>query len=236
MAVLELQSMKTHVSPPVLPDIEKLDKELHTHFQDKLRPESALSRQMVSFQASKTRAFYRWYKYKEAFSAELAEYLFCLYGITGRLLDPFAGSGTALFAAGAMGIEADGIELLPVGQEIVQTRLVLQQTFESADFARLTCWRETRLWNQSEAQCSVPTLRITEGAYPPETLSAIEKFMGARQQENEKVKQVLIFALLCVLEAVSYTRKDGQYLRWDLRSGRRQGKRPFHKGKLNLLP
>jgi DNA modification methylase len=38
--------------------------------------------------------------------------------------------------------------------------------------------------------------------------------------------------LLCVLEAISYTRKDGQYLRWDYRSGRRQGKKPFDKGEI----
>jgi hypothetical protein len=44
------------------------------------------------------------------------------------------------------------------------------------------------------------------------------------------VQQVLRFALLCVLEAISYTRKDGQYLRWDYRSNRRQGSKPFNKG------
>jgi DNA modification methylase len=35
-----------------------------------------------------------------------------------------------------------------------------------------------------------------------------------------------------VLEAVNYTRKDGQYLRWDFRSGRRQGKKVFDKGEI----
>jgi DNA modification methylase len=40
----------------------------------------------------------------------------------------------------------------------------------------------------------------------------------------------LRFALLCVLESVSYTRKDGQYLRWDYRSERQQGRKPFNKG------
>jgi SAM-dependent methyltransferase len=44
------------------------------------------------------------------------------------------------------------------------------------------------------------------------------------------VRTVLLFALLSVLESVSYTRKDGQYLRWDHRSGRRQGKKVFDKG------
>jgi len=35
-----------------------------------------------------------------------------------------------------------------------------------------------------------------------------------------------------VLEVISYTRKDGQYLRWDHRSGRCQGKKPFDKGNI----
>jgi DNA modification methylase len=38
--------------------------------------------------------------------------------------------------------------------------------------------------------------------------------------------------LLCVLESISYTRKDGQYLRWDYRAGRTSGKKPFDKGKI----
>jgi DNA modification methylase len=46
------------------------------------------------------------------------------------------------------------------------------------------------------------------------------------------VGSVLFFALLCVLEIISYTRKDGQYLRWDYRSGRKQGKKIFDKGEI----
>jgi hypothetical protein len=78
----------------------------------------------------------------------------------------------------------------------------------------------------------LPELRITEGAYPEQTKEAIEKYIGAARRENERVQAVLRFALLCVLESISYTRKDGQYLRWDYRSGRKQGKKPFDKGRL----
>jgi DNA modification methylase len=35
---------------------------------------------------------------------------------------------------------------------------------------------------------------------------------------------------MCILEEISFTRKDGQYLRWDERSGRRQGVKSFNKG------
>lgn len=50
------------------------------------------------------------------------------------------------------------------------------------------------------------------------------------QNEHERVQQVLRFALLCILESISYTRKDGQYLRWDDRAQRRQTVRSFDKG------
>ena len=58
------------------------------------------------------------------------------------------------------------------------------------------------------------------------------KFLAAAEAEGERVREVLLFALLCILESISYTRKDGQYLRWDYRSGRRQGKKIFDKGEL----
>jgi hypothetical protein len=43
---------------------------------------------------------------------------------------------------------------------------------------------------------------------------------------------VLLLALFCILESVSFTRKDGQYLRWDQRSGRRWGAASFNKGEI----
>ncbi|MBI4267374.1 MAG: site-specific DNA-methyltransferase [Chloroflexi bacterium] len=216
-----------------LTDIERLDKELEQYFRDKFLVQSALTRPLVSFQANKSRPIYRWYKYKEAFSATLVEYLFHKYGVTrGRCLDPFAGSGTALFAASALGIDADGIELLPIGQQIISTKKVLENEFTAGDFETLRRWAKTQPWQYSEKQVALPELRITKGAYPEYTRASIEKYLGACEEENGKVQAVLRFVLLCVLESISFTRKDGQYLRWDYRSGRRQGKKPFNKGEI----
>jgi hypothetical protein len=216
-----------------LGEIERLDRELLKHFKSRFAVQSSLTRPLVSFQANKTRPVYRWYKYKEAFSASLVEHLFYKYGIAkGKILDPFAGSGTALFAASTAGINADGIELLPIGQQIVATKQLLDSEFTPEDFEGLKRWSELRVWEQSETRVSLPELRITKGAYPEKTKEAIEKYLGACQKENSGVQAVLRFALLCVLESVSYTRKDGQYLRWDDRSGRRQGKKPFDKGEI----
>lgn len=218
---------------PSLGKIDALDRQLLRHFRDRLRVQSSLTRSLVSFQANKARVAYRWYKYKEAFSAALVEHLLRKYEVgAGRLLDPFAGSGTALFVASTLGLDADGIELLPIGQEIIKTRDCLAREFTSGDFDALRNWAKKRPWVDFTAKTPLPVLRITDGAYSPNTVDAIERYMGAWRHENERVRLVLRFALLCVLESISYTRKDGQYLRWDHRSGRRQGAKPFDKGRV----
>ncbi|MBI5567245.1 MAG: site-specific DNA-methyltransferase, partial [Chloroflexi bacterium] len=211
--------------------IERLDRRLLHRFKDRLTVQPVLTRPLVSFQANKTRAVYRWYKYKEAFSASLIEYFLNRYQLTsGRILDPFAGSGTALFIASENGLDADGIELLPIGQQIIATRQTLQANFTDDDLGVLKDWADMQPWRSITANYTLPELRITKGAYPAATRESIEKFVSAMPQTNERVQGVLRFALLCILESISYTRKDGQYLRWDDRSERRQGARPFDKG------
>jgi DNA modification methylase len=219
------------VTQRALTQIERLDHKLLRRFTDKVTVQPALTRPLVSFQANKTRAVYRWYKYKEAFSAALIEYFLNRYQLTaGRIFDPFAGSGTALFIASENGLDADGIELLPIGQQIIATRQTLQADFTGDDLDWLKDWAVTQPWRSTTANYTLPELRITKGAYPAATRASIEKFVSAIPQTNERVQQVLRFALLCILESLSYTRKDGQYLRWDYRSGRPQGARPFDKG------
>ena len=199
-------------------------------FGNRLKVQPSLTRSLVSFQANKTKAAYRWYKYKEAFSAPLVEHLLSRHAPAAKkILDPFAGSGTTLFVASAAGIEAEGIELLPIGQQIISARKLLEE-FTPDEVAVLRRWSATRPWTQTEERQPLPELRITRGAYPEQTHDAIERYMGALQDESERVRVVLRFALLCVLESVSYTRKDGQYLRWDYRSGRRLGRKQFDKG------
>jgi len=216
---------------PALADIAHLDLELSQSFRSTFLVDPALTRSIVSFQANKATPAYRWYKFKEAFSASLVDYLLARHHITaGRLLDPFAGIGTALFAASAAGLDADGIELLPIGQEVIATRLSLETDFAPQDSAALRRWLTTWPWHQSSPTSAIPTLRITDGAYPPETADAIQRYITASRSENGSLQAILRLALLSVLESISFTRKDGQYLRWDHRSGRRQGAKPFDKG------
>ncbi len=212
-------------------EISLLDAELFKQLAPKVSIQPLLSRSLVSFQANKSRPLYRWYKFKEAFSAALVQHFLDKFGIkTGRLLDPFAGSGTSLFATSEMGLDADGIEILPMGRELITSRRLLQTELPEHDLDRLKQWSRATPWEHSESGTPLSELRITAGAYPRPTQEAIERYLAALQAENPSVQAALRLALLCVLESVSYTRKDGQYLRWDARSGRRQGAKPFDKG------
>lgn len=213
--------------------VNALSVEFERCYESKFVLQSTLTRAMVSFQANKQRPAYRWFKYKEAFSAGLIEFLLDRYGVSqGALLDPFAGIGTAMFAASAIGMRAEGIELLPIGRTIILTKRLMDEDITPDDIARIAWWSAKRPWEKSLVVCPIHELRITQGAYPPNTVEAMGRYLGAIQKENDRVRSVLLFALLCVLEVVSYTRKDGQYLRWDHRSGRCQGKKPFDKGNI----
>jgi len=224
-SVLE-QSLNSSLSA-----IDVLSSNAENRYNGHLKTEKALSRGLVSFQANKTRSIYRWYKFKEAFSANLVEYLLDRYSIKdGILLDPFAGSGTALFASSNLGLSAEGIELLPIGQQIINTKKIIDDGLDAKDLATLGRWATTGPWRKSKGRKEIPELRITKGAYPQETVILMEKYLYSIDDESPKVVSILLFALLCILESISFTRKDGQYLRWDHRSERRQGKRPFDKG------
>ena len=214
--------------------IRKQVKALERRFESKLTINSDLKRTLVSFQANKREAEYRWFKYKEGFSTSLIRHILGTLGLSsGRLLDPFAGSGAALFTASSHGLDAVGIELLPIGAEIIETRLLLSSPKRGPIEDAVKRWRDEKPWTKETEPTALLQLRITDGAFPPETRRELGCYIrGLERETDEDVRRVLRFAALSILEEISYTRKDGQYLHWDYRSGRCQGAHPFNKGPL----
>ena len=214
--------------------IHNLSKDLHDAYEGKLEVNTDLTRQLVSFQANKQTPVYRWFKYKEGFSASLIEYILdrtCVR--SGTLLDPFAGAGTTVFVASKRGLDAVGIELLPIGYEVMKVRKAISNGGAAKVQAAARRWLRETPWHHETEKATITHLRITNGAYAEDTEALLARYLRCvEREEDTMVREALRFAALCVLESISFTRKDGQYLRWDYRSGRRQGKNTFDKGKI----
>jgi len=210
-------------------------KRLYEKYARRISVNLDLDRRLVSFQANKKEPFYRWLKFKEAFSSHLVHYCVDRFRPrtehAPRILDPFAGAGTTLTTSTRLGWRATGIELLPVGTAAMKARLKADNVEVSA---LERCVEKLHDWMRRppRGSYSFPHLRITQGAFSTETEEAISSFVLFTDQiEQEDVRDLFWFACLSVLEDVSYTRKDGQYLRWDSRSGR-ELKSSFNKGKI----
>jgi DNA modification methylase len=204
-------------------------------FRACISPNAALTRALVSFQANKRARFYNWFRYREGFSEALVTHLLTTISPTpGVLLDPFAGSGSTLFAGSTLGWSPIGIEVLPVGAYAIRTRALVQDL----DTGRLRAALVDVLaqdfaahYDVSQALAHIP---ITRGAFPDAQERELVGYLAYCRAaiRDDDVRDLLLYAAFCVLEEISFTRKDGQYLRWDYRAGRRQGKRPFNKGRI----
>ncbi len=177
------------------------------------------NRQLVSFQASKTDVLHGWISYREGFSAELVERLLDEFGVQpgDTVLDPFAGSCTTLLTAKMLGADGVGIELLPNSHLAWEAK---SRAFDY-DLAGITQVRDLlRTTTPPPTDRPFPHLTITESAFPLETerdLMAYACWFEA-MPVSDTTRLLCKFALMSILEKVSYTRKDGQYLRWDSRA------------------
>ena len=205
---------------------------LFERLSDKLETAYHFNRQVVSFQANKKEPIYRWFKYKEGFSATLVKYFLKEYSNKpGKILDPFAGAGTTLFAAQEEGWESTGIELLPVGTFVMKAR----QAAKNIDLIKLQSAIE-EFWDTSkdlQPESFIEHISITKDAFSNETENDINRYLSFSNSIKDKnISIILKFAAFSILEEISFTRKDGQYLRWDHRSKRTLNGKPFDKGRI----
>lgn len=210
---------------------------LYARYAEQLQINPAINRSLISFQANKTTPFYRWFKYKEAFSAEFVEFILTEFHPQNQpqptVLDPFAGAGTTLTTAAKHGWSATGVELMPVGTAALRARLLAARV-DRVEFRRqLTRLEDLDFSTAPRSGFGFAHIRITEDAFPAETENAFgvyDAFLATISDLD--VRALFRFAWLAILEDISYTRKDGQYLRWDHRS-RRTRPTKFNKGTIH---
>lgn len=196
-----------------------------------------LNRKLVSFQANKKVQFYGWFGYKEGFSSEMVKMFLEEYPLkNGCVLDPFAGSGTTLFSAKECGFNSIGIELLPIGKFVFDVRKAAEEVDSKKLKTSISALTQVDFLNYNKnGQSYFHHIPITEKAFSIETEHKINGYLRYIHEnvEDDKIRLVLKFALFSILEKISFTRKDGQYLRWDQRAGK--GKTNFMKPKIFLF-
>ena len=196
---------------------------LADRFANRLSIRDDLSRKVVSYQGNRNAPGLRWMKYKEGFSRKLVSELIDQHD-PEAVLDPFSGIGTTPLVAAGSGRKGTGIELMPVGvlasEAIAEASNGLSvQAFEREGRSMVRYIRSNPCLSDTFA---FPHVSITMGAFSRETeeeIAAARAFLSGIESPGRRV----LFNLACmsILEETSYTRKDGQYLRWDSRSGRR---------------
>ena len=194
---------------------------LHDRFADRLVVRTDLNRRVVSYQANKAQPGLRWFKYKEGFSATLVEG--ALHTAAGPVLDPFAGLGTTPLVARAHGRCATGIEIMPVGARAARaiSWVANQPNMDAFKRAAKSLLAAVAGNGHVPSQCGFPHVPITSHAFSQETEDAIARARAHLQRMRDRqLRLVLDAACMSVLEEASFTRKDGQYLRWDNRCGR----------------
>ena len=196
---------------------------LHDRFADRLSIDPEFTRKTVSYQGNREVPGLRWMKYKEGFSRTLVDYLIDEYN-PEHVLDPFAGIGTTVLIAAGRGIQATGIEIMPVGVLVgtgIAEAAANGLSRSSIDTVAKAIHKRVESAQPAAPEHAFPHVKITEAAFPVATEQAIGKAREfVAEMEDGAAKTLMNLACMSVLETVSYTRKDGQYLRWDTRSGR----------------
>lgn len=192
---------------------------LESRYEDIIEETTLFSRKTVSFQANKVEALHGWMKYREGYAADLVKTLFELYDIKAgaEVLDPFAGSATTLLQAMTDGINATGFEILPNCILAWKAKSNVYK-YSLAEIDNLIS--EIKINSAPISLSKFKHLSITDSAFTESTEQEILGFKEWITNSNYSLvaKDLFLLLLMDCLEDVSYTKKDGQYLRWDARA------------------
>ncbi len=181
-----------------------------------------MSKKDVTFVKSKDIPFQRWYPYIEGYAPDFVKSLIKNFEISNTLIyEPFAGTGTTLFAADDSGLSTVYSEVNPLLQYLIQTKTnVLRSTepirkkltenlkgIEKNIFLKLDKLEEDKFLKNSYSTVFTESKYFTDN-----TLSQILKlrsYIDIVKLEDELLADTLTVALLSCLIPVSYLKKAG---------------------------
>ena len=166
-----------------------------------------------TFEPSKEKPIYSWFYYKEAFSPEIVEWVLRREKDVGIMLDPYCGIGTSLLTAKSHQLQAIGFDISPLAVLVSKVKCENYDKVEIDDIVKFlditnNLPEPTVKW---EFELFSP-----RAAFPKSHYNALLSLRIAIDNvENEKVRDLLLVALLSIIPQVGIFIKDGGVLKID---------------------
>ena len=164
---------------------------------------------LMTFELSKQQPIHGWFWYKEGFAPELFDY--SVKGKPEVVLDPFCGVGTTLLAAKQRRINSVGIDASPLAVFISKTKT---EDYSRDDIEMVKAFlMKTKDAKHSEEMSWEFELFDPKAAFPKRNYNQILALRDSIENEEPRVRDLLLLALLSVLPQASIVMKDGGVLK-----------------------
>lgn len=183
---------------------------------------NGMTKKDVTFVKSKDTPFQRWYPYIEGYSTDFVKSLIENFDIKDTLIyEPFAGTGTTLFASDETGLSTVYSEVNPLLQYLIQTKLTVLKAKEQqrkklsnnlTDISNSILQNIDKFEEDKALGEAYKSLFADSKYFSEETLSQILKlrsYIDIVRLEDELLADTLTIAVLSCLLPVSYLKKVG---------------------------
>jgi len=183
--------------------------------QSRVRMKSDLSLAgLVRYRPTMIQPLDRWFRYREAYSPQLVDRL--IFGdrrLNGRVLDPFAGSGSTLLAAQRNGAESVGFETNPVMALLARVKT---RHFTTNELTRVSEVCEAiRDLSPAFPPYPEPSFSLANKFFREDVLAALLRARAVIESSKiEAVRDLLFMGWLCILEDVSNVYKEGNGVKY----------------------
>ncbi len=168
---------------------------------------------LVHFSRTMNEPIHRWFYYQEGYFPQLVLRILEQLKVDNKntlILDPFTGSGTTLLAAKQLGLRSIGFEINPFSAFMSEVKT---SSYTSADLRAVKEFKPPDFTPNPDVYKQYE-LKIMRNLFDEVKLQKIELLKKEiSKMDNLRARNLLLFALLSILERVSNYRKGGNGLK-----------------------
>lgn len=205
---------KMQPQPQIIASDTTLEREKLEKMYSSLLTKKFEFRRLVTYVPNKKTPIFNWFPYKEGFSRDLVIKILHEFQIPhgGNVLDPFGGCGTTVLTCRQQGFNSVAVDILPIAVFVATVKLRDAEEYNLEILKKAI--NELLDTPYKEPTGKLPDIPIIHKAFPPNTQKELLFFKEEiLKTPDPKIRDFLLLGLLSILVDVSFTSKDGQYLR-----------------------